>query len=369
MWVILAAAPIIVSGRREHMSGFRFRKSLQLLPGVRLNISKKGASLSLGPKGAHITTGTSGTFFSLDLPGSGAYYRKKLDTKNGDSKAKPSKKSSEAEAETQDADSVPEKLDLGLMQRLTIPTDEIALVEALKALAVGDEAKALDEARKSYLADSAFIAGFLLFKRGDWNAAASAFSEALKNAANLDKHIEKYDLDFAVTLPITEAISIQIEPNAEGALLALAECQQNLGLTEVAIESLKKLYEQHPDDLIARLSLAEVLSDAYPDSQPVQQQVVNLAADTHNESPVHAALMYYRARALRRLGLIDGAKDTLAKALKRTKGYPDDLLRALRYERAVVYDLTGDPKKAQAEFQKIYAEAPSYEDVAARLGL
>ncbi|MEO8607785.1 MAG: DUF4236 domain-containing protein [Chloroflexota bacterium] len=59
------------------MSGFRFRKSLQLLPGVRLNISKTGASLSLGPRGAHITTGTSGTYFSLDLPGSGAYYRQK----------------------------------------------------------------------------------------------------------------------------------------------------------------------------------------------------------------------------------------------------------------------------------------------------
>jgi tetratricopeptide (TPR) repeat protein len=347
------------------VKGFQFRKSFQLLPGVRLNISKKGTSLSLGPKGAHITTGTSGTFFSLDLPGSGAYYRKKLDTKSGDAKAKNGKKTDDAENQ----DAVPEKLDLGFMQRFTVPPDEIALVEALKALTVGDEAKALDEAKKSYLADAAFLAGFLLFKGGDVDGAASAFQEALKNADQLGKHIDKYDLDFAVQLPVTDEISIRIEPGAEGALLALAECEQHLGLTEVAIENLQKLYQQHPDDLIVRLSLAEALSEAYPDAEPVQQQIVNLAADVHNESPIHAALMYYRARALRKLDLIDGAKDTLAKALKRTKGYPDDLLRALRYERAVIYELTGDSKKAHAEFQKIYAETPSYEDVAARLGL
>jgi tetratricopeptide (TPR) repeat protein len=360
---------VYLAGGGKDVSGFRFHKSLQLLPGVRLNIGKKGTSLSLGPKGAHITTGTTGTYFSLDLPGSGAYYRKKLDSKNDESKAKDSKKDGkEAEAEAQDA--VPEKLDLGFMQRLTIPADEVALVEALKALAVGDEAKALEQLKNgSFLADAAFLAGFLLFKQGDMNAAASAFNEALSKREDLGKHIEKYELDFAVQLPITEEISVRIEASAEGALLALAECHQNLGLNDLAIENLQELYKAHPDDLIVRLSLAEVLSDTYPDAQSVQQQIVTLAADIHNESPIHAALMYYRARALRKLGLIDGAKDTLTKALKRTKGCPDDLLRALRYERAVIYDTAGDAKKAHAEFQKIYAEAPSYEDVAARLGL
>ena len=346
------------------VSGFRFHKSFKLLPGVRLNIGKKGTSLSLGPKGAHITTGTSGTYFSLDLPGSGAYYRKKLDSKSAGSKSENKKD------ETAAPENVADKLDLGLMQRLTIPPDEIALVEALKALAAGDEAKALEHLRSgSYLADAAFLAGFLLFKQGDFNAAASAFKEALNSRDQLGKHIEKYELDFSVQLPITEEISVRVEPSAEGALLALAECHQNLGLNEMAIENLQELYKQHPDDLIVRLSLAEVLSETYPDAQPVQQQIVHLAEDIHNESAVHAALMYYRARALRKLGLIDGAQDTLAKALKRTKGSPDDLLRALRYERAVIYEMTGDTKKARAEFQKIYAEAPSYEDVAARLGL
>src|SRR4051812_35176464 len=85
-----------LSGGMERVAGFRFHKSLQLLPGVRLNIGKKGTSLSLGPKGAHITTGSTGTYFSLDLPGSGASYRKKLDSKT--TQPKSDNKQSEAAA-------------------------------------------------------------------------------------------------------------------------------------------------------------------------------------------------------------------------------------------------------------------------------
>ena len=35
--------------------GFRFRKSVKIAPGVRLNLNRKSASISLGGKGAHYT--------------------------------------------------------------------------------------------------------------------------------------------------------------------------------------------------------------------------------------------------------------------------------------------------------------------------
>jgi Tfp pilus assembly protein PilF len=65
--------------------------------------------------------------------------------------------------------------------------------------------------------------------------------------------------------------------------------------------------------------------------------------------------------------LLDGAADVLTATLRRQKDRPDELLRALRYERALVYEGQGQAKKARAEFEKIYAEDPNYEDVAARL--
>jgi tetratricopeptide (TPR) repeat protein len=137
----------------------------------------------------------------------------------------------------------------------------------------------------------------------------------------------------------------------------------------MAIETTQQLNQHDPDDLVVRLSLAELLNDRYPDAPQIQQRVIELAEGVHNASPIHAALMFYRARALRKLGMYEGADDTLKKATRRKKDYPKDLLLALTYERAMIYEATGKTKEAQKEFQKVFAEAPTYEDVAAKLGL
>jgi hypothetical protein len=55
-----------------------FRKSKRLLPGVRLNIGKRGASVRVGGKGLGYTTGTSGSRVSASIPGTGLSYRQKL---------------------------------------------------------------------------------------------------------------------------------------------------------------------------------------------------------------------------------------------------------------------------------------------------
>ena len=88
-----------------------------------------------------------------------------------------------------------------------------------------------------------------------------------------------------------------------------------------------------------------------------------------NETPVHTALLLYKARALRGLRLLDAARETLKDVLRRRKGRSEELLRALRYERALVYESLGKPRRARSELEKLYAETPDYEDVAARLGL
>jgi hypothetical protein len=49
----------------------RFRKTLNVLPGVRLNISRHGLSTSVGPRGAHLTFSRYGVRQSVGLPGTG----------------------------------------------------------------------------------------------------------------------------------------------------------------------------------------------------------------------------------------------------------------------------------------------------------
>ena len=59
--------------------GFRFSKRISILPGVRINLSKSGASLSVGPRGASVTMGKRGTYANVGLPGTGLSYRERID--------------------------------------------------------------------------------------------------------------------------------------------------------------------------------------------------------------------------------------------------------------------------------------------------
>ncbi|HEY2835896.1 MAG TPA: DUF4236 domain-containing protein [Rhizomicrobium sp.] len=58
--------------------GFRFQKRLNILPGVRINLSKSGASTSLGPRGADVNIGRSGVTTNAGIPGTGLSYRSKV---------------------------------------------------------------------------------------------------------------------------------------------------------------------------------------------------------------------------------------------------------------------------------------------------
>ena len=55
--------------------GWRFRKSIKILPGVKLNLSAKSASISVGGFGMHRTYSTTGRVTnSVGIPGTGLYY-------------------------------------------------------------------------------------------------------------------------------------------------------------------------------------------------------------------------------------------------------------------------------------------------------
>lgn len=55
--------------------GLRFRKSFNILPGVKVNLNKKSAGVTLGTKGVHYTVNTSGKrTASVSLPGTGLSY-------------------------------------------------------------------------------------------------------------------------------------------------------------------------------------------------------------------------------------------------------------------------------------------------------
>ena len=63
---------------------YRFRRSIRLFPGVRLNLSRGGVSASLGVRGATVNLGKRGARATVGLPGTGLSYTTSLEeTKAG----------------------------------------------------------------------------------------------------------------------------------------------------------------------------------------------------------------------------------------------------------------------------------------------
>jgi len=347
---------------------FRFWRRIRLAPGVTLNLSKSGGSLSFGPRGAKVTVGRRGVRATAGLPGTGLFYTTTLgDRSTGGGRHRGGLRQG---AKTPAAPVVaPEdRLSLGFFKRLVTPAEEEALVDGCRELAGGNETQALAHLRGAlHLTDGACLAGFLALKQDLVEEARVDLEAAVADHRHLGSVLAKYGVAATFTLVITEEVAVHVGATLRGCLLGLAEVYQRLERWDEAIAALERLQRLEPEAVVVRLSLAEILLDARPDDRATLRRVVRLAEGIENEDEVHAALLLYRGRALHCLGLLDGARTTLTTALRRRKNRSPDLLHALRYERAVVYDALGQHARARADFERIYAEAPDYEDVATRV--
>ena len=79
--------------KEAHIMGLNFRKSFTILPGVKVNLGKKSASISIGKRGARHTISTTGKrTTTIGIPGTGLSY-----THNHTSSKKKKKKKDNSE--------------------------------------------------------------------------------------------------------------------------------------------------------------------------------------------------------------------------------------------------------------------------------
>ncbi len=344
--------------------GFRFFRRMKILPGLTLNLSKSGPSLSFGPRGAKVTVGRRGVRRTVGIPGTGLFY---TTTSGGSRRSQRGSGKGAAQATGESVARPNERLTLGFFRRLVTPKREEHFVDGMRALVRGKESAAMRHFEQANnLADASFMAGMLALKRGKFDAAEGHLKLAASRRSALGKFFAKYGVEAAATLTITDEVSADINADISGVLLALAEVHQQQHRWRDAANCLRQLRRRNPDAMLVTLSLAELLVEDVGD-KPACKQVVALTANVKNESDVHAATLLYKAKALSALGLHTAARDVLTFALHRKRGRSADLLRTLRYERGLVYESLGHRRRARADFEKIYAECPSYEDVESRL--
>jgi len=165
-----------------------------------------------------------------------------------------------------------------------------------------------------------------------------------------------------LSVKITENVQAQAPFSSVGAALMLAELYQLAARLEDAIGLVQQLHEADAANPVIRLSLADLY---FADGD--QEGVLEAASTARNDSDHGVALLHLRAAAMFAMNHQDGAFESFKEALAKTTGRDPELLKVVRYDRALAYAAAGHTAKANSDLERIYAVDPGYQDVRERL--
>jgi tetratricopeptide (TPR) repeat protein len=327
---------------------YRFRKSVKLAPGVRMNVGKRGLGLSVGARGARYSVNTSGRkTASVGLPGSGLSYR----SEGGGSTGRPSRSAAVA------APSAPKP---GLMA----PRYEKEFFKGIQAYLAGDEQGALTHLRAASEADDKersvaddFFAGLIAAQLGEHAVAVPHLEKVVASDHFLpDGLMDKYVPGGSVEIKLAAAINASVPFGTVCAVLVLAEVYKSEGRTDEAIGLLQQLAEAAPEPPVL-LSLVEKLAE-----QKAWDEIVDAVAGIANQDDVTLAIRLYQAIALQWQQMDEAALEVYRDCLRSKKRDPG-LLKWARYDRGTLYLRLGKTSQGRKDLGVVYAEDPNYRDV------
>lgn len=331
--------------------GVRMRKSIKLGPGVRLNVSHRGAGVRVGGRGGGMSWNTSGRrSASVGIPGSGVGYSKQW---SGGSKSRP------RGARPVPVAAPPPKP--GLMA----PAHEKAFYKAVQAFVAGDADKAAALFRESNekdvkdksLADD-FFAGLISAQTGDDATAIPLLEKVVQDDRALpDALMDKYVTDGAITIGVTDSVKVDVPFGSMAAALTLVECYQANDRHDEAIGLLQQLAEIEPHPYLL-LSLCELFAEA-----GAWDEIVDAAGGVKNEDDVTCQIRLYQAQAFEDQGMNEAAMEAYKDCLRSTKR-DSELLKAARYGRGRLYLSMGKKAQGRKDLERVYADDPKYADVA-----
>lgn len=337
----------------------RFNKRISLGKFLRLNISKSGVGVTVGPRGAHLTVGPRGTSATVGVPGTGLSYTQKIDgTSIGrfDAGSPATAKSQISNPKSQIRDPSP-----------FAPEYEKELVKGLNGYYAGQTDAALPHflAAAPQESAAAIFAAFILGlggREGGRTQAIQLLEAVVQSDAKLPTVLmQKYLASITLPVAISPTVSAEAPVGGLAAALLLAELYQADGQVDNAIGLLDDIADLSKDPALT-LSLCELLA-----SKGMWNEIIELAKDTTAAGDATLETKLYYGRAMLEKGLAEAAVSVFTGALKKKKGISAPLLHEARYWRAIAYEKLGKRSQAGKEFQKLYAEAPDFRDVAKRV--
>ena len=340
----------------------RFRRSMKLLPGVRLNFNKDSVGMSFGVPGARYTINSKGRqTFSSGIPGTGLY---NVETISGGSRSR--SKRVVREEDTSSPSSSGRVIKPGLFASkaekefyqffLDLYIEKKFDVDAAIARAAELRGK-YDELRFG-LELVSFAQGITADK---WENKAVEWGEGLwKNRTLIfqDRYVAKYFPALKLAVTISPGIATNLVYDEQTLGFIWAEVLQGL---EKFDEALAVLHEIDADQMVA-ISIADIeITKRDFDGAIETTEDIDVADDAT------AMLMVLRGVAFREKGMHEAAVECFKRAMKQ-RDVQEILAHRALFERGVTYAAMGKKAMAIKDLEKILVDNPDYPEVDKKLG-
>jgi len=341
----------------------RFRRTLKIAPGLRINFNKNSISLSAGPRGAHYTVSSSGKrTVSAGIPGTGLYaydsYNPRAAKRRAAAAAKP---------EPQDIHSFAQPTPMPTLfskpaERAfsSFLTDIYNHEPAYTPHEIVEKAKAL-EAKYDSLMYPLNLLSFLhivnedeyqdkLIEMGSklWSARETAFTNPL---------VVKYFKGIRPVVRVSEGISATEILNQQQFGFFWCEVLQ---AHEKYQDALTVLHEMDPTQLVA-ISMADIEI-----SMKDYDAALETTSDITNEDDATVMLLILRGIAFREQGLYDASLECMKQALAK-KDRAQEALHRAHFERSITYEKMKKIDLARKELELILVDDPTNKEVKERL--
>ena len=341
----------------------RFRRSLKIAPGLRVNFNKNSTSLSLGPRGAHYTVSTSGRkTISAGIPGTGLYAYESI----GPQSAKHNSSVPKSAAQQRQAAAQPSP-----KPSLFSSGAEKAFYEFLKDIydtdhkysphEIVEKAKALSEQYDSLMYPLNLLSFVHILSADEYQDKlidAGGKLWAARESAFNDPIVRKYFVGIFPVVPICEGISTRGIFDLQQLGFIWVEVLQN---KEKYNEALSVLHEMEPTQLVA-ISMADVEL-----SMKDYSGALDTTSDITNEDDVTLILLVLRGIAFREQEMFDAYLECLKQALAKKSRAKEALHRA-HFERSITYQKMHKFAAAKKDLEMILVDDPTNSEVLERIG-
>lgn len=323
--------------------GFRFRRSIRIAPGLRLNLSTRGIGLSAGVRGLRVGLGPRGPYVSAGIPGTGLYGYWPL---GGRTRRGAPRRAGGAPEATPAPPPVcgrplPAHPAAG-WAGLLILGGLVLLFTALAPLGV-----------------FALLAAMALIALGSRTPAWRAHDEESRAMRLYRQGLARGDLALLERALEHTMRCLALAPAAERAHYVAGACLLELDRPEEAVEHLKRVEGDNPALLLRRLQAYARLER----HREVLETLRRLPQDLQDSLPLR------NLRAVAHLGL--GEPEVALEVLRagpvrrRIEGDPD--LLALHYLIGRCHEALGNKAAARRAYARVVAAEPEYADARERL--